>query len=68
SCETSGSRLMKRLLANQPDIVMVDKEQKMAVVIDVETPAESNIRKKEREKAEKNLELKENWSRCGTLK
>ncbi|KAF7665893.1 hypothetical protein LDENG_00129980 [Lucifuga dentata] len=43
----------KQLLANQPDMVVVDKEQKRAIVIDVAVPADSNIRKKEHEKIEK---------------
>ncbi|KAF7641260.1 hypothetical protein LDENG_00287520 [Lucifuga dentata] len=37
----------QQLLANQPDMVVVDKEQKRALVIDVVVPADSNIRKKE---------------------
>ncbi|KAF7640661.1 hypothetical protein LDENG_00024680, partial [Lucifuga dentata] len=45
----------KQLLANQPDMVVIDKQQKRAVVIDVAVavPADSNIRKKEHEKIEK---------------
>ncbi|KAF7652030.1 hypothetical protein LDENG_00102420 [Lucifuga dentata] len=48
----------KQLLANQPDVV-VDKEQKKAVVIDVAVPADSNIRKKEHQKIHKYQGLKE---------
>ncbi|XP_068176488.1 uncharacterized protein [Antennarius striatus] len=40
----------KQLLANKPDIVVMDKEQKRAVVIDVAIPADANIRKKKHEK------------------
>ncbi|XP_068178439.1 transmembrane protein 132C [Antennarius striatus] len=43
----------KQLLANKPDIVVVDKEQKRVVGIDVAIPADANIRKKEHEKIEK---------------
>lgn len=43
----------KQLLANQQDIVVVDKEQKTVVVMDVAIPADGNIRKKEQEKIEK---------------
>ncbi|KAF7649100.1 hypothetical protein LDENG_00146690 [Lucifuga dentata] len=43
----------KQLLDNQPDMMVVDKEQKRAVVINVAVPADSNIRKKEHEKIEK---------------
>ncbi|KAF7670308.1 hypothetical protein LDENG_00271880, partial [Lucifuga dentata] len=49
----------KQLLANQLDMVVVDKEQKRAVVIDVAVPADSNIWKKEHEKSEKYQGLKE---------
>lgn len=40
----------EQLLVNQPDIAVVNKEQKRAIVIDVTIPADSNIRKKEHEK------------------
>ncbi|TKS67246.1 Multidrug resistance protein 1 [Collichthys lucidus] len=49
----------KQVLANQPDIVVLDKEQKRVVVIDVAIPADANIRKKEHEKLEKYQGLKE---------
>ncbi|KAF7668652.1 hypothetical protein LDENG_00297510 [Lucifuga dentata] len=44
---------------NQPDMVVVNKEQKREVVIDVAIPSNDNIRKKEHEKPEKYQELKE---------
>lgn len=40
-----GLQDQNELLADQPDIVMVDKEQKRAVVIDVAIPADDNIAK-----------------------
>ena len=43
----------KMVIANQPDIVLVDKHQRTAVVIDVAIPSDSNIRKKEHEKMER---------------
>lgn len=43
----------KQLLANQPDIIVADKEQKTTVVINVAIPVDSNIRKKRHEKMEK---------------
>ncbi len=43
----------KMVIANQPDIVVVDKQQKKAAVINVAIPSDSNIRKKEHEKLEK---------------
>ena len=55
----------RQVLANQPDIVVVDKDQKTVVAIDVMVPSDSNIRKKEFEKQEKyqglKKELKRNW-------
>ncbi|KAL3988692.1 Arf-GAP with Rho-GAP domain, ANK repeat and PH domain-containing protein 1 [Sarotherodon galilaeus] len=48
----------KTAVANQPDIVVVDKQKKTAVVIDVAIPNDSNIRKKEHEKLEKMLRMK----------
>lgn len=42
----------KMVMANQPNIVVVDKQQKTAVVVDVAIPSDSNIKKKEHEKLE----------------
>ncbi|KAF7655094.1 hypothetical protein LDENG_00060930, partial [Lucifuga dentata] len=58
----------KQLLANQPDMVVVDKEQKRAVVIDVAVPADSNIRKKEHQKIQKYQGLKEELERMWKVK
>lgn len=41
---------ISELVASQPDMVMVDKEQKTAVVIDMAIPADCNVRMKEHEK------------------
>ncbi|XP_078808275.1 uncharacterized protein LOC144994388 [Oryzias latipes] len=46
----------RMVMANQPDIVVVDKEQRKAVVVDVAVPSDGNIRKKEHEKLEEELE------------
>jgi len=35
----------KQVMANQPDIVVCDKLQKKAVVIDVAAPSDNNIKK-----------------------
>ena len=52
--------------ANQPDIVMVDKHHRTAVVVDVAIPCEGNIRKKEHKKLEKYQGLKEGLEKiCG---
>ena len=40
-------------MANQPDIVLIDKQQKKAVVIDIAILSKSNIKKKDHEKLEK---------------
>ncbi|KAF7663723.1 hypothetical protein LDENG_00203700, partial [Lucifuga dentata] len=58
----------KQLLANQPDMVVVDKEQKRAVVIDMAVPADSNIRKKEHQKIQKYQGLKEELERTWKVK
>ena len=39
--------------ANQLDIVVVDKQDKMAVVIDITFPSDSNMRKREYKKLER---------------
>ncbi|TWW64336.1 hypothetical protein D4764_03G0013440 [Takifugu flavidus] len=54
----------KMVVANQPDIVVVDKPQNTVVVIDVAIPSDSNIRKKEHKKLEKYQELKEGKKNC----
>uniref|UniRef100_A0A3P9HPM2 Gypsy retrotransposon integrase-like protein 1 n=1 Tax=Oryzias latipes TaxID=8090 RepID=A0A3P9HPM2_ORYLA len=49
----------RMVMANQPDIVAVDKEQRKDVVVDVAVPSEGNIRKKEHENLEKYQGLRE---------
>ena len=46
-------------MANQPDIVVVDKKQRQAVVVDIAIPSDNNIFKKEDEDVEKYQWLKE---------
>ncbi|TWW65014.1 hypothetical protein D4764_22G0006610 [Takifugu flavidus] len=58
----------KMVVANQPDIVVVDKHQKTVVVIDVAIPGDSNIRKKVHEKLEKYQGLKEEIERMWGMK
>ena len=43
----------KQLMVNQPDIVVVERLQKKAEVIDVVVSTDSNIKKKEQVKLEK---------------
>lgn len=47
------------MLADQPDVVVVDKEERTVVVIDVVSPADSNIRKIAHENIKKCQALKE---------
>ena len=56
------------VMANQPELVLVDKHHKTAVVIDVVIPSDSNIRKKEHEKLEKYQGLKEELEKMWVVK
>uniref|UniRef100_A0A087XGF1 Reverse transcriptase zinc-binding domain-containing protein n=2 Tax=Poecilia formosa TaxID=48698 RepID=A0A087XGF1_POEFO len=58
----------KMVMANQPDIVVVDKEQRKAVVVDVAIPSDHNIRKKEHEKLEKYQGLREELEKAWKVK
>jgi len=58
----------KQVMANQPDIVVVNKLQKKAVVIDIAIPIDSNINKKENKKLEKYQGLKEEVEKMWELK
>lgn len=51
----------KQVFNNQPDII--NKDQKIAVMIDITVPNDSNIRKKEYEKLDKYQGLKEKLER-----
>uniref|UniRef100_A0A096M1X3 Uncharacterized protein n=1 Tax=Poecilia formosa TaxID=48698 RepID=A0A096M1X3_POEFO len=57
-----------KVMANQPDIVVVDKEQRKAVVVDVAIPSDHNIRKKEHEKLEKYQGLREELEKAWKVK
>ncbi|TWW73493.1 hypothetical protein D4764_15G0008870 [Takifugu flavidus] len=56
----------KMVVANQPDVVVVDKHQKTLVVIAI--PSNSNIKKKQHEKLEKYQGLKEEMERMWGMK
>ncbi|XP_055368940.1 uncharacterized protein LOC129604854 [Betta splendens] len=58
----------RMVMANQPDIVVVDKEQSKAVVVDVAIPSNGNIRKKEHEKLEKYQGLREKLEKAWKVK
>jgi hypothetical protein len=51
-------------LAIQPDIIVVDKEEKRATIIDIAVPNDYNIASKEKEKVEKYQPLREEIERC----
>ena len=57
----------KLVVANEPDIAVVDEHQKTAVVVDVAIPSGGNIRKKEHEKLEKYQGLKEELGKMCVL-
>ena len=58
----------KQVKANQPDIVIVDKERKESTIIDIAVPNDINIKEKEHEKIEKYQPLKEELSRIWKVK
>ena len=58
----------RKVLANQPDIVVVDKQKKGAIVINIAVLSDSNIKKKEYEKLEKYQRLKEELERTWKVK
>ncbi|XP_051931065.1 uncharacterized protein LOC127607055 [Hippocampus zosterae] len=58
----------KMVMANQPDIVIIDKGQRKAVVVDIAVPSDGNIRKKEHEKLEKYQGLREELERAWKVK
>ena len=61
-------RTDKHVLANKPDIVVIDKAQKTASIIDIAVPNDSNIASKEKEKVEKYQPLREEIERCWNVK
>ncbi|KAK7881151.1 hypothetical protein WMY93_029560 [Mugilogobius chulae] len=58
----------RMVMANQPDIVVVDKEQRKAVVVDVAIPSDGNIRRKEHEKLERYQGLREELEKAWKVK
>ena len=58
----------KQVMANQLDIMVADKLQKKAVVVDVAISSDSNIKKKEHEKFEEYQGLKEEVEKMWELK
>ena len=58
----------KLVIANQPDIVLVDRQEKKAVVVDTIVPSDSNIKKKEHKKYGKYQGLKEELERIWGIK
>ena len=58
----------RQVIANQPDIVIVDKIKKTASIIDIAVPMDGNIKKKEIEKVEKYQPLREELTRLWQVK
>lgn len=58
----------KGITARRPDIVVVDKKERRAVLIDVSVPIDRNVRAKEDEKVEKYTELALEVKRLWKLK
>lgn len=58
----------KLVMANQPDIVVVDNRRKEAIVIDIAVPSDSNTRKKEFKRLEKYRGLKEELEKMWKMK
>ncbi|KAL4006508.1 quercetin 2,3-dioxygenase [Sarotherodon galilaeus] len=56
------------VVANQPDTVVLDKQRKTAIVVDVAIPSDSNIRKKEHEKLKKYQGLREELEKMWRVK
>lgn len=54
----------KQLLANQPNIVVADKEQKRAALTDVAIPAKSNIKKRSMKRQRNTMGWGRSWNRC----
>ena len=58
----------KKVVANQPDIVLVDKGKNSAIIIDIAVPNDFNIKDKELEKITKYQPLAEELSRLWKVK
>ena len=54
----------KRIEHNKPDIVVLDKKQKLCLIIDVAYPFDTRIKKKEQEKIEYYNDLKYEILKC----
>ncbi|XP_067932894.1 uncharacterized protein [Watersipora subatra] len=61
-------RTDKHVLANQPDRVVVDKENKRATIIEIAVPNYYNISSKKKEKVEKYLSLGEEIEKCWNVR
>ncbi|XP_067945181.1 uncharacterized protein [Watersipora subatra] len=59
------SRIHKHVLANQPDIVVVDKENKRPILIDIEVPNDYNIASKKRQVRERSPSLRRDLKMLG---
>ena len=53
--------------ANTPDIVIRDKCNKKAYIIDMSCPCDLNVHNKEAEQSQSTAACELNWQKCGTL-
>lgn len=58
----------KMAMDNQPNVVILDKQQRKAIVIDRAIPSDGNIKKKERDKLEKYQGLKKELGKAWKVK
>ena len=54
--------------ARRPDIIVIDKKERKGIIIDIAVPADVRVGEKEREKVEKNQDLKKEIGRLWKLK
>ena len=54
--------------ARRPDIILIDKKERKAIIIDIAVPAHVRVGEKEREKMEKYQDLKKEVGRLWKLK
>lgn len=52
-------------MANQPNIIVIDKQRKKAIVLHLAIPSDGSIKKKGHEKFEKYRGLGEELKKCG---
>ena len=54
--------------ARRPDIVVIDKKERVCIILDITVPADRWVEEKEEEKVEKYQDLKRYWKNVGNAK